>query len=202
MPTELENPPVWIDFLPKWKQWTRTELERLESLELIDTSDFELVDGELFSRLGRSREHVYMVSCLTHHLGGIFGFRRVNPNCPIFVTGDAGMLNQPQPDVVVMNEGFRDFRSRVPGAEDLAIVVEVADTTFVFDASIKAGLYARAGIVEYWVLDVHGRRLLSHRRPVKGVYESVKVFGRDEQILPLESPGGALDLKKIFDLEA
>jgi Uma2 family endonuclease len=50
-----------------------------------------------------------------------------------------------------------------PTAADL--VVEVADSSLNADLSTKAELYATAGIPEYWVLDVDGRRLFVFRTP-------------------------------------
>ncbi len=201
MPTVLEHAPVVADYLPPRKKWTREELDRLEELHLVDTSGFQLVEGELFSLMGKNRAHVYFVSILVHWLGTIFDFRRVNPECPINVAPEDNPTNQPQPDVVVLKQRWRESLSEQPSAGDVALVVEVSDSSLVFDASTKAGLYARAGIVEYWVVDIQGRRLLAHRQPVNGTYESVKAYGPDELITPLESPGGSLDLKKIFDPE-
>lgn len=202
MPTVLENAPVVVDYLPPRKKWTRAELDAMESLHLVDTSGFELVEGDLISQMGKNRAHVYFVSILVHWLGTIFDFRRVNPECPINVAPEDNPTNQPQPDLVVLKAHWRESIAEQPSAKDLALVVEVSDSSLAFDSSTKAGLYARAGIAEYWVVDIQGRRLLAHRQPVNGAYESVKVYGPEEQILPLESPGGALDLKKIFDPEA
>lgn len=202
MPTVLESVPVPADFLPPRKKWTRAELDKLESLGLVDTTGFELVEGDLLSQMGKNRAHVYFVAMLAHWLGTIFDFKRVNPECPIDVSPEDLPTNQPQPDLVVQRSTYRELLTKVPNARDVALVVEVSDSSLAFDLTTKAGLYARAGIVEYWVVDIQGRRLLSHRQPVNGAYEAVKAYGADEQILPLESPGGALDLKKIFDPEA
>ena len=55
-------------------------------------------------------------------------------------------------------------------------MVEVADSTLAFDLNTKAALYARAGIPEYWVLDVKGQRLMVHRDPSGGRYQSVIAY--------------------------
>jgi len=52
----------------------------------------------------------------------------------------------------------------------------------------KARLYARSGIVEYWVLDVAGRRLIVHREPLDGRYRSVVAFTEDERVTTLAAP--------------
>jgi len=57
-----------------------------------------------------------------------------------------------------------------------------------FDLTTKARLYARSGIVEYWVLDVAGRRLIVHRDPVDGQYQSVIAFSEEERVATLAAP--------------
>jgi len=66
--------------------------------------------------------------------------------------------------------------------------VEIADASRNFDLTTKAALYARAGITEYWVLDVPGRRLLVHREPKSGRYASVVVYNEEESVAPLAAP--------------
>ena len=56
------------------------------------------------------------------------------------------------------------------------------------DLTTKARLYARSGIVEYWVLDVAGRRLIVHRDPVDGQYQSVIGFSEEERVARLAAP--------------
>ncbi len=68
---------------------------------------------------------------------------------------------------------------------DIVLAVEVSDTTLSIDTTRKAGLYARAGIRDYWVLDVNGRRIIVHREPSGGIYQSIRAFGEDEPVTPL-----------------
>jgi Uma2 family endonuclease len=81
-----------------------------------------------------------------------------------------------------------NFRSANPGPKDLHLVVEVSDTSLNFDLTTKAVLYARAGIPEYWVLDVSGRRLIVHRHPQSGKYTAVLVYNEQEAVAPLAAP--------------
>jgi Uma2 family endonuclease len=67
-------------------------------------------------------------------------------------------------------------------------LIEISDSTLNFDLTVKSPLYARAGIVEYWVLDVAGRRLISHRDPVAGKYTLVAVYSEHESVAPLAAP--------------
>ena len=99
----------------------------------------------------------------------VFGWRFVNLGAAIDVAPQDNPTNEPVPDLIVLGQDESQFTSN-PRAQDLLLVVEIADTSLNFDLTVKAALYARAGVSEYWVLDVSGRRLLVHRNPRSGTY--------------------------------
>ena len=59
----------------------------------------------------------------------------------------------------------RDYKQRHPGPGDLALVVEVADSTLQLDRDDKARIYARAGIVDYWIINLVDRRVEVYTDP-------------------------------------
>ncbi len=98
----------------------------------------------------------------------------------------------------MLKREFATFDSN-PQPQDLALVVEIADSTLKFDLTVKAVLYARAAIAEYWVLDVVGKRLIVHRSPVSDAYTSVVAYGEDEVIAPLSAPEAWLRPAEVLD---
>jgi Uma2 family endonuclease len=78
------------------------------------------------------------------------------------------------------------------------LVVEISDSTLGFDLTTKAELYARAGIVEYWVVDVAARRLIVHRDPREGLYRAVTAYAEQESVAPLAAPHSALAVAEAF----
>jgi Uma2 family endonuclease len=69
---------------------------------------------------------------------------------------------------------------------------------FGLDLTKKAALYARAGIVEYWALDVAARRLVVHREPTEGRYTSVAAYGEQKTAAPLAAPGSEFRVADAF----
>jgi Uma2 family endonuclease len=122
----------------------------------------------------------------------VFGWDRVNSAAPIDVAPEDNPTNEPEPDVIVFNLPGSGLQLTPPQPSDLALVVEVSDTTLQFDLTVKARLYARAGIVEYWVVDVTGRRLIVHRDPSPGGYHSVAAYSESEIVSPHTSPQSEL----------
>ena len=87
-----------------------------------------------------------------------------------------------------------EYRKRHPRGDETVLVAEVADTTLCADLTIKRDLYARAGVPEYWVLDVTGSRLIAHRKPAGGAYAEIVTFGKDDAIPIPARPGERIAL--------
>lgn len=73
--------------------------------------------------------------------------------------------SEPEPDVAVVRGTARSFLQRHPRVGDIGLLIEVADSTLLQDRDDKARLYARAGIVEYWIANVRERQLEVFRQP-------------------------------------
>jgi Uma2 family endonuclease len=138
---------------PARKRWTRSECAVIEDAGLFDQERVELIDGELISKLGKKRPHVDTGTRLFAWLLRVFGDDNVNSEAPINVAAEDNPTNEPVPDLIVLKPSYSGL-SAPPQPNDLHLVVEVADSSLTFDLTVKAALYARAGIVEYWVLDV------------------------------------------------
>lgn len=76
--------------------------------------------------------------------------------------------SQPQPDAVIAVGSRDDYRERHPMANDIALVVEVADTTLDDDRTLKLRLYARDRVPIYWIVNIPERRLEVYTLPVGG----------------------------------
>jgi Uma2 family endonuclease len=75
-------------------------------------------------------------------------------------------LWQPEPDVMILRGGRQDYRGRLPGPGDVALVVEVSDeSSQARDRGRKLRGYARAGIPVYWLVELVARRVEVHTGP-------------------------------------
>jgi Uma2 family endonuclease len=198
MPTALTErlaPPVSPD--PPCKRWTRSECVTLEQSGLLDQQHVELIEGELISKIGKKRPHVNALTLMHAGLTQVFGARFVNSEAPIDVAPEDNPTNEPEPDLIVLKDDSSRFTSN-PRAEDLRLLVEIADSSLNFDLTVKAGLYARAGVSEYWVLDVAGRRLAVHRNPQSGAYRNIAVYAEREAVSPLAAPQASFRVAEAF----
>jgi len=184
----LTNPPVTIaaEGLPH-KTWTRPEVDVLESTGLFAGLRFELMDGELIAKIGKKRKHVSCTRQTVIALEAVFGADFVNQEAPIDVASADNLRNEPEPDVIVLRCASRQLEAN-PQPSDVLLVVEIADTTLRHDLGSKAALYARAGILEYWVLDVNARRLHVLREPSAGAYQLQLELEESDSVSPLAKP--------------
>lgn len=107
----------------------------------------------------------------------------------------------PQPDLAMVKGSPRDALVH-PTTADL--VVEIADSSLDYDTTTKAELYATAGIADYWVLDVDGRRLLVFRDPVAlpaglgaTAYQTHRTLTDADSVSPLAAPTAVI---RVADL--
>ena len=77
-------------------------------------------------------------------------------------------------------------------------MAEVTVTTQDYDLGAKEALYASAGIVEYWVLDLADQRIVVHRDPQAGEYGSIVAYATDEDVSPLASPPAFVRLATLL----
>jgi Uma2 family endonuclease len=193
---EMPVPEVWSN--PPRRHWTREERERLEGLGLLNGERWELVEGELLRKMPKKRRHVEALAILTEWLMAIFGGRFVNAEAPIDVAPEDNPTSEPEPDLIVLRPDYGGLWEAMPGTQDVLLAVEVSDTTFGFDSTVKAGLYARAGLREYWLVDLNGRRLIVHRSPAGGRYQSIVAYGEGEQASPLAAPEARFEVGQLF----
>ena len=198
MPTVIiEHPPIAAPYDPPRKRWTREECEVMAKSGL-DLERLELIDGDLISRMSKNRPHVNTLWTLLNWLIQTFGFDYVQQEAPINVAPFDNSTNEPEPDLSVVRKPYREFRTANPGPADLNLVIEISDSSLDFDLRKKAQLYARAGIIEYWVVDVNRQRLIVHRDPSAGAYKSITEYAGSEQVTPLAAPQSALTVESIF----
>ncbi|HVK02213.1 MAG TPA: Uma2 family endonuclease [Armatimonadaceae bacterium] len=174
------------------KRWTRSEVTWMENAGLL-TGHYELLNGEIISKTGQNRPHARAVMKLIAFLLALFGDERVQTQATMEVREDDRPLNRPEPDVLVLREGT----DRTPIGHEVLLAVEVSDTTQRDDFGPKVGLYARAGVEEYWVLDLTRRVLVAFRRAEDGEWRERAEFAEGDSAAPLCAPGSLI---RVADL--
>ena len=135
---------------------------------LTEDDDVELIDGVLVQKMPRNPPH----RNVTRRLAAIFG--EVLPDGWFYLSQEAITLehSEPEPDGMVVRGVDSDYSDRNPAAGDVALVIEVADTTLERDLVEKLAIYARGGVATYWVVDLNAStvHVFSEADPLRGSY--------------------------------
>jgi Uma2 family endonuclease len=145
----------------------------------------ELIEGEIVEMTPIKNPHaagVRRLDALFHRAVG--GRVIVDPQNPVRL----GDWSEPEPDVKIL--AWRDdyYAEAAPVAEDVLLLVEIADSSVEYDRRIKAPLYARHEIREYWLLDLPAKLLEVYRRPGPDGYGEVRRLRRGDSIAPEAFP--------------
>jgi Uma2 family endonuclease len=144
------------------RRFTRLEYERLTELNFFQPGErLELIDGLLVVREPQDTPHATGVRLVVNALRTVFGTGWiVDSQLPVALDD----YSEPEPDVAVVAGDPRDYRDAHPSRP--VLVVEVAESRLAFDRRDKASLYARAGIADYWVVNLGDHLVEIHREPV------------------------------------
>ena len=123
----------------------------------------ELIDGEIIDMSPIGVLHAAIVDVLARHFGRRTG-ESVFVRCQNPLRLDD--ISEPEPDIAILRPRADFYMTAHPGAADVLLVIEVADTSLAYDLGTKVPLYARHGIPEVWVIDAATRQTRVFRRPV------------------------------------
>jgi Uma2 family endonuclease len=185
--------------LTAW-HWKRREYERLVELGLFQGKPVELIGGQLLVAEPQGSYHANAVSVADDVLRSVLPPGWVTrAQMPVALDEES----EPEPDIAVVQATRADLWDAHPSRPALA--VEVAESSLAFDRDVKGSLYARAGIADYWIVNLVDRVVEVHRdpRPDEGApygwrYPTVDVFRRGDSIALLALPSTRLAVSALL----
>jgi Uma2 family endonuclease len=189
-----------VDGYAMTRRWRRPEYDRLVQLGIFVGERLELLDGALVVREPQGSRHAAIVGQVGQVLRGAFGEGwHVRLQAPLALDDES----EPEPDVAVVTGSYRDYVDAHPSRA--ALVVEVADTSLRLDRRVKASLYARGRLSEYWIVDLVDNAVEVYRDPRPTVdtthgwaYRSVDVLRPPAVLSPLAAPGAHLAIADLL----
>src|SRR5882672_1509435 len=176
----------------KTHHWSRVEYDRLIEMGFFQPRDpIELIGGQLIVAEPQGSYHFTALRAVEEALRAAFGAGwDVRGQGPVALDDES----EPEPDVAVVPGIFRDYVAGHPSRPIL--VVEVSESSLAFDRHHKGSVYARAGLADYWILNLVDRVLEVSRDPVQDPaaafgwrYRSVESLGPEASISPLARSG-------------
>jgi Uma2 family endonuclease len=150
MPSVITNPLIGTSPLPM-RKFTVAEYHRMiETGILTENDDVELLEGWIVAKMPRKPPHDTGVEVVRDVLAG-----RLPPGWSIrSQSATTTSESEPEPDVAIVRGEPRTYRQRHPAPADIGTLIEVSDTTLIYDRREKGRIYARASLPNYWIVNL------------------------------------------------
>ena len=185
--------------LPR-RKFTREEYYRLAEAGILREEErTELIEGEIVTMVPIGPEHATQTMGLHERVRRLFGRGYlVRVQCPLTL-GES----EPVPDIAVVKGKLTDYKHAHP--THAVLVIEVAHSSLPYDRTVKTSLYAKAGIPEYWIVDIEHRQLEVYREPIESpdsafgyTYRVRMLLQPSDTIAPLERPNRSVRVGRLF----
>lgn len=155
----------------------------------------ELIEGEIIEMAPINAPHAGRVMQLDKLLQQRAGERAlVLAQGPIRISG----LSIPQPDIALLRPRPDFYTTSLPTAQDVFLVIEVADTSRTFDLRTKVPLYARCGVPEAWIVDIQERSVHVFRNPAETGFRTAFVAREGARVECAALPEAAIEVDELF----
>ena len=173
--------------------------ELIQSGKLTDNDPVELLEGIL----------VYKMPKKTAHATGIRMCRRaIEPLLPPgwFYDSEQPLTlsdGEPEPDGMIVRGGIEDYSAVHPNAKDVALVIEIADTSIERDRGIKLRSYARASVAVYWIVSLIDHQVEVYSEPDSSpTYRRREIFSSETVPLVIDGVQHRVPINSLLPLQA
>ena len=185
------------------RRWTRAEYDRLIDVGVLDEDEpIELLGGELIVAEPQGSPHYTAVGLVEDALRTAFGAGwLVRSHGPVALDDES----EPEPDVSVVPGTRRDYSREHPARPVLIVEVVASRSRLAFDRRRKGSLYARAGVADYWVLNLIDGTLEIYRAPEADAsspfgwrYASREIVNAAGTATPLAAPAARIVVRDLL----
>ena len=166
---------------PRPHRFTRQEYHRLAESHLLADERVELLDGVIITLSPQNSPHAATIHRLLFTLLPVLGEAAyIRVQAPIVLND----WSEPEPDIVICQPDPSDYARQHPRADQVMVVIEVADSSLAYDQVQKAQAYAASGIPEYWIVNLSDRTvaILTNPSGDNGQYQDEQVRGEDDTV--------------------
>ena len=177
-------------------RFTSDQFLKMGELELFHQDDrVELMEGEIFSMVPPGSVHTSRNSKAAR----VF-IRAIDDSLAMVSIGSIRLSDNTtlEPDLLIVLPRADEYKHELPTPEDVLLVIEVSFSTLRLDRTRKLGLYARAGVPEYWILNAIDTVIEAHSVPINGHYTQSRTYRPGETISPASFPEITFDVSEIM----
>lgn len=177
-------------------KWTIEEYHQLIETGILDDKRVELLQGIIVDMPPEGMPHAVYCSESIKYLRSLLGDRaEVREAHPITLPNDS----EPEPDIAIVHAPSRQYLTHHPYPADIFWLIEYANSTLKKDLNDKKRVYAEAGILEYWVVNLQTSELIVFRDLDRGTYKSETILVTGN-IAPLSFPDLQIKVIQLFTI--
>ena len=178
------------------RRFTVDDYHRMGETGILRTDErVELIEGEILKMTPIGTVHSMHVLRLNDQLNGKYrAVALVNVQNPVRLSD----ITEPEPDVVLLKRRDDYYGTGIPEPSDVLLLIEVSDSSLSYDRNVKVPIYARAGILEVWLLDVETKVLTAYRDPSSSGYQVALEFRHGDVIAPIAFPDRPVALADLI----
>lgn len=173
---------------------TRDEYERMAAAGVFADRRVELIDGVVYEMTPQESPHASGIRRALRALLAVFPIEQYDVDIQLPLA--LGDLDLPEPDLAVVPRDPRDYIDAHPTGA--VLVLEVTDTSQYHDRNRKVRTYAKAGIEDYWIVNIPRDVLEVYRDPAGDTYRTRRILHRGETIAPLGRPEAAVAVEDLL----
>lgn len=144
----------------------------IEAGILTEQDKVELIRGEIIQMSPKGSRHAACMGKISEWLiPRLVGQAMIRTQDPVHLSDHS----EPEPDLVIVKSRSDFYVEAHPDAEDILLVIEVADTSLAVDRSTKSSLYAEAGIQEYWIVNLPEQVIEICKSPQGQRYKEIRI---------------------------
>jgi Uma2 family endonuclease len=175
-------------------KWTIEQYHELVNAGMLTDRRVELLEGDIVEMAPEGMPHAVYCGDAVDYLKQLLGNRaKVREAHPITLPNDS----EPEPDIAVVIPSPSRYLDRHPYPKDIYWLIEYADRTLEKDLNIKQRIYAQAGILEYWIVNLQASELIVFRGINNTGYET-EIRLSTGNILPLSFPDISIEVRRLF----
>ena len=180
----------------KQREWTVAEYHQMIEAGILGADEqIELIEGKIVEMSPQGPPHATTTGCVSEYFTQLLG-NRVAIRIQVPVTLQP--KSEPEPDIALVLPPQRRYRDHHPTEREIFLVIEIADSTIIGDREVKRKMYAKAGIADYWVIDVKNSYLFVFRNPRGETYLQEIELGRGDRVMPLAFPDVSVSVDELL----
>ena len=193
----VKEKPTRTPFVPSnvWRISVARYLEMVEA-DIFQDDHVELLEGIIVEKMTANPPHADILDLLVSLLARLLPLSYTVGNQRPFLTDDS----VPEPDILVY---LRIKHSgKHPTSANAPLLIEISDSTLAYDQGRKKRIYARSGLMQYWIVNIPERQIEVYTQPRNGTFSQVRIYsGADQVPVQLNSQQfGSVKLTDLFSI--